>query len=236
MATLVGEAAPKIDEIYDLREAAFFPLIWEALLVLGRSENRMIEIVAPAPKDPGMLVRTVIDEAPMRYEMLSYSERILFLSIIISLITATLVYVSLHLLFVRPMLGITESMIAFPRQSGGRTAWRRAGVENGRDRTARRELARCSARCDRRCGQRSRLAALGTAVTKINHESPQHPGERAAGIGPYPRQSGSGVRKIRAGPCSARWTGRSSCAARPWPSRMTGNCRRPIRASSCGSW
>ena len=170
VATLVGEATPRIDEVFDLREAAFFPLIWEAFLVLGRSENRTIEVVGPAPKDPETLVRTVIDEAPMRYEMLGYSERILFLSIIISLITATLVYISLQLLFVRPMLGITESMIAFradpedPRHAvapGSRTD------EIGR---ARRELGEMQRALRQALQQRSRLAALGTAVTKINHD------------------------------------------------------------------
>ena len=170
VATLVGEAAPKIDEVYDLREAAFFPLIWEAFLVLGRSENRMIEVVAPAPKDPRMLVRTVIDEAPMRYEMLSYSERILLLSIIISLITATLVYVSLHLLFVRPMLGITESMIAFRANPEDARHGAAPGSRTDEIGRARRELAEMQRALRQALQQRSRLAALGTAVTKINHD------------------------------------------------------------------
>ena len=170
MSTLVGEASPKIDEVYDLREAAFFPLIWEAFLVLGRSGNRMIEVVAPSPKDPATLIRTVIDEAPMRYEMYGYSERILFLSIIISLITATLVYISLQLLFVRPMLGITESMIAFranPEDARRAVAPGSRTDEIGR---ARRELAEMQRALRQALRQRSRLAALGTAVTKINHD------------------------------------------------------------------
>ena len=168
--TLVGEASPKIDEIYDLREAAFFPLIWEAFLVLGRGGNRVIEVVGPSPRAPETIVRTVIDEAPMRYEMLGYSERILFLSIVISLITATLVYISLQLLFVRPMLGITESMIAFradPEDARYSVAPSSRTDEIGR---ARRELASMQRALRQALRQRSRLAALGTAVTKINHD------------------------------------------------------------------
>ena len=170
MTTLIGEAAPVIDATYDLREAAFFPLIWEAFLVLGRGGNRMIEVVGPSPKDPETMIRTVIDEAPMRYEMLGYSERILFLSIIISLITATLVYISLQLLFVRPMLGITDSMIAFranPEDARRVVAPGSRTDEIGR---ARRELAEMQRALRQALQQRSRLAALGTAVTKINHD------------------------------------------------------------------
>ncbi len=170
MITLIGEAAPVIDETFDLREAAFFPLIWEAFLVLGRSGNRMIEVVAPSPRTPDILIRTVIDEAPMRREMYGYSERILFLSIIISLITATLVYISLQLLFVRPMLGITESMIAFranPEDARRAVAPGSRTDEIGR---ARRELGEMQRALREALQQRSRLAALGTAVTKINHD------------------------------------------------------------------
>lgn len=170
MTTLIGEAAPVIEATYDLREAAFFPLIWEAFMVLGRSENRMIEVVAPAPMSPEITIRTVIDEAPMRQEMFDYSERILFLSIIISLVTATLVYISLHLLFVRPMLGITESMIAFranPEDARHAVAPGSRTDEIGR---ARRELGEMQHALRHALQQRSRLAALGTAVTKINHD------------------------------------------------------------------
>ena len=59
---------------------------------------------------PGTTIEVVLDEAPMRAAMYGYSNRILQLSIVISLITAGLVYLSLHLLLVRPMRRITETM------------------------------------------------------------------------------------------------------------------------------
>ncbi len=167
---LSDDMPPRIDVTYDLRQAEFFPLIWEALLVLAREENRVIRVVAPSPKSPGVLVETVIDEAPMREEMFDYSKRILVLSIIISLITASLVYLSLQLLFVRPMLGITQSMTAFradPDDGRGMIRPSRRSDEIGR---AQRELANMQEGLRTALQQRSRLAALGTAVTKINHD------------------------------------------------------------------
>ena len=168
--TLTSATPLSVDAVYDLREASFFPLIWEAFMVLGRSGNRQVEIVAPARKSPDTLVRTVIDEAPLRMEMLAYSERILFLSIIISLITAALVYVSLQLLFVRPMIGITESMIAFRDNP---EAPRRAITPSSRSDEigrASQELAEMQRTVRQALQQRSRLAAVGTAVAKINHD------------------------------------------------------------------
>ncbi len=168
--TIAGETPLAIDAVYDLREASFFPLIWEALLVLGRGGNRMIEIVSPYAKSPGSLVRTVIDEEPMRTEMSGYSERILMLSIIISLITAALVFISLQLLFVRPMLGITENMIAFRADPEDARRVVTPGTRSDEIGRARHELGQMQRAVRQALQHQSRLAALGTAVAKINHD------------------------------------------------------------------
>lgn len=138
---LSGDMPPKIDVTYDLRQAEFFPLIWEAFMVLARDRNRVVRVIATSPKSPEVVVETVIDKAPMRAEMVDYSRRILLLSVFISLITASLVYLSLQLLFVRPMLGITDSMTAFradPEDATRMIKPSRRGDEIGR---AQRELA-----------------------------------------------------------------------------------------------
>ena len=58
-------------------------------------------------------VEVVIDEAPMRAALIDYSERVLGLSIVISLVTAALVYLSLQWLMIWPMRRLTEAMVAF---------------------------------------------------------------------------------------------------------------------------
>ena len=168
--TITGQAPLAIEAVYDLRDAAFFPLIWEAFLVLGRGGNRMVEVVSPFAKSPGTLVRTVIDEAPMRTEMFGYSGRILMLSVIISLITAALVFISLQLLFVRPMLSITENMTAFRADPEDARRVVTPGSRSDEIGRARRELAELQQAVRQALQHRSRLAALGTAVAKINHD------------------------------------------------------------------
>ncbi len=161
---------PAIDATYNLAPKKFFPLIWEAFLVLARDQNRVIRIIGVSPKDAGVVVETIIDETPMRLEMYDYSGRILLLSIVISLVTASLVYLSLHWLFVRPMLGITESMVAFRAnpEDAGRVI--RPGGRRDEIGRAQRELADMQSGLRAALQQRERLAALGTAVTKINHD------------------------------------------------------------------
>src|SRR5690606_33909379 len=61
----------------------------------------------------GSIMEIIIAEAPLRAAMLRYSANILALSLLISIIIASLVYLSLSGLLVRPMRRITSSMIRF---------------------------------------------------------------------------------------------------------------------------
>jgi signal transduction histidine kinase len=167
---LSRDMPPSVAATYDLREGRFFSLIWEAFLVLSRDGSRFVRVVGPSPKNPKVLVETIIDEAPMRAEMIDYSERILLLSILISVVTASLVFLSLRWMFVRPMLDITQSMVNFredPEDAGRVIHPSRRRDEMGR---AERELYLLQTGLRSSLQQRARLAALGSAVTKINHD------------------------------------------------------------------
>jgi signal transduction histidine kinase len=145
-------------------------LIWEALATLARDGSRMVRVVAASPRDPGVLVETILDEAPMRVAMYEFSGRILLLSIVISLVTATLVYLSLRWLIVRPMLGITASMERFrddPDDARRIIVPGRRTDELGR---AERTLADLQSGLRSALQSRAHLAALGTAIAKINHD------------------------------------------------------------------
>jgi len=98
---------------YDLRQSGFFSLIRDAFVALLSDSPRILRVIGPSPQDPAIRVEVVMDEAPMRAAMLDYSQRILNLSLVISLFTAALVYLSLHRMMVRPMRRITQSMVAF---------------------------------------------------------------------------------------------------------------------------
>src|SRR5258708_17937333 len=106
----------------------------------------------------------------MRNEMWTFGIRILELLIIISLIAAALVYLSLQWLLVRPMRRITAAMTAFranPEDASRDIVPGRRTDEIG---VAEREPAVMKGTVRQALRQRARLAALGTAVTKINHD------------------------------------------------------------------
>ncbi len=141
----------------------------DAFAALFAGEHDVMRVMGPAPKG-GEFVEIVIDEAPLRAAMLRFSVNILLLSLVISAITAALVYLALHYLFVRPLRGMTANMTAF---HGDPENPSRVIVGSGRQDeigTAERELGAMQRDLASMLHQKSRLAALGLAVSKINHD------------------------------------------------------------------
>ena len=128
-----------------------------------------MRVVGPAPMG-GDYVEIIMDEPPLRKAMLRYSVDLLLISLLISGITAALVYLTLHYLFVRPMRRVTANMMAFradPENADRIIAPSARADEIG---IAERELATMQTELASMLHQKNRLAALGLAVSKINHD------------------------------------------------------------------
>ena len=161
---------PAVDATYDLRQGGFMIWIRDAFVALMQSENRVLRVLGSSPSDSGVTIEVVLDETPLRQSMFGYSARILQLSIVIALITAGLVYLSLQWLTVRPMRRITESLTAFredPEDDSRTIVASRRTDEVG---IAQRELAVMQEQVRAALRQKTRLATLGAAVAKINHD------------------------------------------------------------------
>ncbi len=170
MLLVSDDMPPAVDVTFDLRERNFPVLIGEAFMALAQDENRIVRVIGASETDPSVVVEVVLDETPMRRAMYGYAGRILQLSIVISLITAGLVYVSLHWLLVRPMRHITESMTDFRELPEDDSRIIQPGRRTDEIGTAERELAALQSQLRALLHQKTRLAALGAAVAKINHD------------------------------------------------------------------
>jgi len=160
---------PKVDAVFDLRDASAVGLIRDAFGALAQRGNRVVRVIGLSPKDPAIRVEMVMDERPMVDAMIDFSGRILALSVVISLITAGLVFLALNGLLVRPMRRLTASMVAFRRDPDGSPPIE-PSPRTDEIGVAERELADMQDTVRTALRQRERLAALGTAVTKINHD------------------------------------------------------------------
>src|SRR5271156_1372466 len=160
---------PAIDHDVDLREMTVWSAIVDSFEVMLETGNQAIRVIGPAPGG-AQFIEVVIDEAPLRQAMYRFSRNLLLVSLGIATLTAGLVYLALHYLFVRPMRRLTASLVGFhenPESSARIIVPSQRGDEIG---VAERELSDMQRDLVSMLHQKSRLAALGLAVSKINHD------------------------------------------------------------------
>ncbi len=166
---MTDEAA--IADVYDLRTEDFTELIPDALQALAARPNRLIRVVAaPDATTPNEVFDVAVDETPLRAAMWRYARNIFGLSLVISIITAALVYLALTGLLVRPMMRITRNIVAY-RENPEDTS--RIITPSGRHDevgVAEKELATLQMQLSGLLREKARLANVGLAVSKINHD------------------------------------------------------------------
>jgi signal transduction histidine kinase len=167
---LDGAAPAHIDDSYYLAGQGPLDKIVDAMLVFLSSEPRLIRVISPSPANPEVEIELVLDETALRNSMIGFGWRIFLLSVLISVVTASLVYLSLHWLLVRPMRRITESMTAFSEKPEDFRRTLKPSARNDEIGTAERQLAAMQVGLRTALTQKAHLAALGTAVAKINHD------------------------------------------------------------------
>jgi len=158
-----------IDHDIDMRTMTVWSAIVDTFEMMLETGNQAIRVVGPAPGG-AQFIEVVIDELPLRQATYRFSRNLLLVSLLIAALTAALVYLVLHYLFVRPMRRLTASMVGFhenPESSARIIIPSSRGDEIG---VAERELSAMQRDLVSMLNQKSRLAALGLAVSKINHD------------------------------------------------------------------
>ncbi len=165
----VSEMPPMIHHDIDMRNVPWHRAILDTFDMLLSNDKDVMRVIGPAPMG-GDFLEIVLDEVPLRQAMLRFSFNIMLLSLVISGITAMLVYLALHHLLVRPMRRITANMMRF--RDDPENPARVIAVSQRQDEVglAERELAGMQRDLASMLQQKSHLAALGLAVSKINHD------------------------------------------------------------------
>jgi signal transduction histidine kinase len=165
----VGDAPPPIADDFDMRNVYVFDSIVDAFRMMLENKKDVMRVVGPAPRG-GDYIEIILNEPPLRKAMLRYSVDLLLVSLLISGITAALVYLTLHYMFVRPMRRVTANMIAFRADPENADRIMAPSARTDEIGFAERELATMQTELASMLQQKSRLATLGLAVSKINHD------------------------------------------------------------------
>jgi signal transduction histidine kinase len=166
-------AAPRMKrapELVDLRSRN--PLIYLAqpFYTLASPDSQFVRVVARPRFRDGDFVEIVVPDAPLKQEISGYLLRSLGVTVFIAVLAGGLLYLALTFFLVRPIQRLTKSMETFradPADPASAIELSGRDDEIGR---AEAELDRMQADLRAALASRARLAALGEAVAKINHD------------------------------------------------------------------
>lgn len=166
-------SSPMPDQLrgdFDLSSASAARLMRDAMAVFTHTEDRVIRVVGRAAQGARSMVEITLVEAPLRDAMFAYGLRILYLSLIISMAVAALLFGAVRWLIVQPIDRVVASMSSYrddPEDAGRIIELRGGARELAEAETALRDL---QLRLTGALKQKDRLAALGGAVAKVSHD------------------------------------------------------------------
>lgn len=159
-----------ISATFDMRDPSPLVLMRDALAVLVDPADRVIRVFGDPVREAGLLIEVTMDTGPLRRDMLAYAGRILLLSLIISVATATLLFLAVQRLMVTPIRRVITAMADY---AGAPEDARKIIVPNSHVtelREAEEVLARMQTDLTHALKQKERLAQLGGAVARVSHD------------------------------------------------------------------
>ena len=167
---LQGPRFARTPDLVDLRRRNLARWLAEPFRTMMARPDRMVRVVARPRFRDGDFVEIVAPNAPLRQELMANLAGILGVTAFVSAVSGGLVYLTLSLFLVQPIRKITVAMERFradPDDPAARVQPSGRRDEIGR---AEAELDRMQADLRTALASRARLAALGEAVAKINHD------------------------------------------------------------------
>jgi hypothetical protein len=167
---LSSETIPPVMYSFDLRDASALRLILDATRRLLRPQDETIRVIGEPVRGAGLLIEVTMHTAPLRAEMVDYGLRVLALSAMISIFTATLLFIAVRRLLVVPIKCVVHAMTRYADapEDASRIIEPRATVRELHE--AETTLQSLQTQLTGALRQRERLAQLGEAVAKISHD------------------------------------------------------------------
>lgn len=164
-----SDMPPEVDLHVDLRDVNLWEAVTQAVDTLFAPSGRIIRVVG-SPAKLGGFVEIVIDETPLRKAMLRFTGNVVLISLVIAALTGALIYLGLAWMFVAPMRRLTQRMVAFREAPAAPLVALDPTTRMDEIGQAEREFMAMQRQIRDTLQQKNRLAALGLAVSKINHD------------------------------------------------------------------
>ncbi|WP_104020415.1 sensor histidine kinase [Roseovarius nitratireducens] len=159
-----------VSQSFDLRDPSAVTLITDAFRRLAQTDPEVIRVIGEPVRMGGILIEITLDTGDLRTAMIDYGLRILWLSLVISVITAGLLFVVVQCFVVRPIrrvVGAMQTYAADP-EDARLVITPSSGITELRE--AEESLHSLQRQLTAALKQKEHLAQLGSAVAKISHD------------------------------------------------------------------
>ena len=153
----------------DLRKQGMLEPIFGAFGNMVAPNGRFVRMIVTPDMTHDAEMEVIVPESALKAGLLEFSRTLLIVSLIVSGVVGALVYLAIYRLVVRPMQGLTKSIVRFADAPEGAEI---KTVQGGSDEIQRANTALQAMQktVSAAFRQRKRLADLGEAMAKINHD------------------------------------------------------------------
>ena len=157
-------------EVIDLREERRLPLFRDAFKAFFGSSEGSLRVLAMSPVEGQDALELIIPKKKLQWAMRDYAKRIAVLSLAIALITGLLIYLSMLFMIIRPIEKLAAGLADFREDPEKRRSNLPPSGRKDEIGQLQREFYDMKQGVRASFKQRERLATLGMAVAKINHD------------------------------------------------------------------
>ena len=166
---VVADMPPNVDEHIDIANTGMLEGMTGALDTLFFGGDRMLRVFGPVGESDKEF-ELIMPDYRLREAMLIYSRNVAFVSLLISVFTAMLVYAAIDLIMIGPIRAMTRSMLSFSEAPDEPSRVIHPAARSDEIGVAERELSLMQQRLQKMLAEQKHLADLGLAVSKINHD------------------------------------------------------------------
>ncbi|MEM1377373.1 MAG: HAMP domain-containing sensor histidine kinase [Pseudomonadota bacterium] len=166
---IVSDMPLTVDKHVHLPELGAIAAIGSAFDTLFFGGDRMLR-VSGTIGESGDPIEIFIADRPLRNAMLIYARNVLIISLIISFITAALVFMAINRIMIMPIQRMSSSMMKFGEDPDNSSSIIDPSHRNDELGLAETQLADMQDQLQRTLRNQKKLADLGLAVSKINHD------------------------------------------------------------------
>lgn len=165
----VHEAQQNVNQTINLNEYSETKAILNSIFTLFKGGDKVLRIIGPI-SGTDIQLEILVKDQQLRADMIKFSWHFLIISLTIAIVAATLIYLIIHELLIRPLQNIYFNMLDFVMEPDNPSRIIIPDARQDEVGVTQRRIAIIERELQKSFSHQKHLANLGLAVSKINHD------------------------------------------------------------------